>query len=444
MTKARACAVHVTHEAREKMGGIGTVLEGLITSAPYQKLFSRNILVGPLVGHIEEPPDERLGHGGRVLYSSLDNIDTGSFHTVFDPIRKVYGVDIVYGTRILHNAGDSVEVEVESLLIDVFHAHRQRTDLFKARLHEVFGLQSDRFESDWGYEEWVRIAEPAFDAVVGLLGEPTIPHVMFGHEFMGIPALLKASMDASDRFRTVYYAHECPSARFVVESMPGHDVAFYNVLHHAEAPGHRRGDDLPCSARTHAACAGSTRSGLRWGHRGRRRSEARASIPLQRLRPQPCSRDLQRRSGADHLAGAAEHGTEDASADGEDDRRLRTRRDHDARRPSGGQQGDLARSGGVPRARAAVRGAEDPRRALSPHDRRRRSPSQRRRANARGVRVAAPPPAGIPRSGRTGDRAGPPGRAVQPGARADPDRAGQPVRLVAGARGAPPFRRTST
>ena len=39
--------VHVTHEAIQKIGGIGAVLHGLLTSRVYLEKATRNILVGP-------------------------------------------------------------------------------------------------------------------------------------------------------------------------------------------------------------------------------------------------------------------------------------------------------------------------------------------------------------------------------------------------------------
>ncbi len=39
--------VHVTHEAIQKIGGIGAVLQGLLTSKVYLQAAPRNILVGP-------------------------------------------------------------------------------------------------------------------------------------------------------------------------------------------------------------------------------------------------------------------------------------------------------------------------------------------------------------------------------------------------------------
>ena len=46
--------VHVTHEAIQKIGGIGAVLQGLLTSKEYLAGTTRNILVGPFW-----PSDER-------------------------------------------------------------------------------------------------------------------------------------------------------------------------------------------------------------------------------------------------------------------------------------------------------------------------------------------------------------------------------------------------
>ena len=40
--------VHVTHEAVQKVGGIGAVLQGLITSSVYAGAIDRTILLGPL------------------------------------------------------------------------------------------------------------------------------------------------------------------------------------------------------------------------------------------------------------------------------------------------------------------------------------------------------------------------------------------------------------
>ena len=90
--------VHVTHEAVHKIGGIGTVLEGLITAREYADAVGRTILLGPLFSR-EGDVDARLGRDGEVLYSSLD----GRYqHPAADALRDVqnrFGVQIVYGRR---------------------------------------------------------------------------------------------------------------------------------------------------------------------------------------------------------------------------------------------------------------------------------------------------------------------------------------------------------
>ena len=62
---------HVTHEAVVKMGGIGTVLEGLLTAKDYTEAVDRTILICPLFT-TEGNVDSRLGPHGDVLYSSID------------------------------------------------------------------------------------------------------------------------------------------------------------------------------------------------------------------------------------------------------------------------------------------------------------------------------------------------------------------------------------
>ena len=41
-------AIHVTHEAVKKIGGIGAVLDGLLATRNYQKRFPRTLLYAPL------------------------------------------------------------------------------------------------------------------------------------------------------------------------------------------------------------------------------------------------------------------------------------------------------------------------------------------------------------------------------------------------------------
>jgi len=95
-------ALHVTHEAVAKMGGIGAVIDGLATAPSYRAAFERTILTGPLLP-TDQPVTERLGPDGTVLYSSLDGIDAGGWDATFRRVERTYGVHVIYGTRRLTN-----------------------------------------------------------------------------------------------------------------------------------------------------------------------------------------------------------------------------------------------------------------------------------------------------------------------------------------------------
>lgn len=232
---------HVTHEAVDHIGGIGTVLEGLMTSPVYQAAVKRSILVGPTASHMASDPESRLGEHGKVLYSSIDNIDRTKLGPKFRPIEWAFDVKIVYGTRTYSSPGSGRTGEAEVLLIDVFHINANRLNVFKHRLWETFNLNSSRYEGSWDYEEYVRLAEPAFYAVNALTsgphGQSDGPVVMFGHEYMGIPALFEATLEGEHGIRTVFHAHECATARRIVEDHPGHDTMFYNLLDQARGKG---------------------------------------------------------------------------------------------------------------------------------------------------------------------------------------------------------------
>ena len=239
-------AVHVTHEAVEKMGGIGAVIEGLVTSARYRRAFERTVLVGPLF-QTDRPAAERLGPGGKVIYSSLDDIDAGGWAVKFKPIERTYQVGIIYGRREIRDDTGGEVADVEVLLVDVFRCNPDRLNLFKGELFTRFGVPSDRFERIWEYEQYVRLAEPAYEAlhVIGCSGRPGRPLVILAHEYMGLPTALKAMLDGRRHVRTIFYAHEVASVRRILETHPGHDLMFYNVLSQAERSARGLEDYFP-------------------------------------------------------------------------------------------------------------------------------------------------------------------------------------------------------
>lgn len=228
---------HVTHEAVEKVGGIGAVLQGLLTCQAYRGREHRTILIGPTFA-TEAGADGRLGSSGEVLYSSVDGVTQHPVGRALDHVRRDFHVEIIYGYRRFYEPHNGARVAVEVVLIDVSRMNIQRVNAFKGRLWEAYGIDSSRYESAWDYDLYVRLAEPAL-AVLKALGAADSDDecVVLAHEFMGLPTALAARLDPSGVFKTVFYAHEVAAMRKLVEEHPGHDVTFYNVLSQAMSRG---------------------------------------------------------------------------------------------------------------------------------------------------------------------------------------------------------------
>ncbi|MGB2938185.1 MAG: hypothetical protein WBD05_08330 [Phycisphaerae bacterium] len=225
--------IHVTHEAVQKVGGIGAVLQGFFTAKAYNERVKRSILVGPL-GSPEM--EDLLAKQGKVLYSSLSGADEGGWAERFRPVREKFGVGIVYGQRLFRDKATGVESRPEVVLIDVSGPNRDRLGEFKQLLYERFGIRSDLYR-EWEYEQYVRLAAPGLAALDVLGAASDGPGVILAHEFMGMPLALAAIARNSQAYRTVFYAHEVATMRRIVEGHPGHDTMFYNVLEQAMAKG---------------------------------------------------------------------------------------------------------------------------------------------------------------------------------------------------------------
>ena len=223
-----ATLVHVTHEAVQQAGGIGTVLRGLITARSYRAHCQRTILLGPLT---EPDSAQPLGPDGEILYDASRSIRAADVADQLSAVERKFGVRLVYGRRSLTQDGRRAAPEV--LLVDVSRPPR-RLNEFKRDLFLQFGLESHRYEQHWEYEQYLRLAEPGFAAVRSLVGDA--PFLLLAHEFMGLGTAFKALMsDAA--CKTLFYAHEVATVRPLVEERPGRDIAFYNALRQARANG---------------------------------------------------------------------------------------------------------------------------------------------------------------------------------------------------------------
>jgi hypothetical protein len=228
--------VHVTHEAVQKFGGIGTVLEGLITSPAYAAAVDRTILLCPLF----DPSckmEMRLGPDGEVLYSSIDGHTNHPLAGAFREIQQRFHVEIVYGRRLLREPLTGAFERPEVILIDVRRASHDRVNSFKQRLYDAFGIVSTRYEQSWDFEQYMRLAEPGLAAVRAIGAGTSGQGVIVSHEYMGMPTALAAKLHPECHFKAVFHAHEVSTARKIVEEHSGHDTMFYNVMKRAAARG---------------------------------------------------------------------------------------------------------------------------------------------------------------------------------------------------------------
>ncbi len=245
--------VHVTHEAIQKMGGIGAVLEGLLATHTYKAAIERTFLIGPLF------PGADLSGLDTVLYHAAEGITATPHADALSGIEQTYGVALVHGQRRFADENQNITLLTDVILVDVSKSYEQPTSLFKWELYEQFHIESSRYESEWEFEEYVRLAEPAYDALRVLLTQspqgtvargPVLlerqnpPNVfIISHEFMGMPLVLKTLIErrkgdeVAAKMRTIFYAHEVATIRPIVEGHPGHDIRFYNVLRHAMLQG---------------------------------------------------------------------------------------------------------------------------------------------------------------------------------------------------------------
>jgi len=224
--------IHVTHEAVQKVGGIGAVLQGFFTSEAYNAGVERSVLVG--TG--DAGAVRLLADRGEVLYSSFDGTDAGGWARRFRPIQEAWGVQIAYERRTFRDKATGVESHPEVLLIDVGRADLDRLGKVKGLLYERFGIRSDLYRT-WDYEQYVRLAGPCLAALDAIEAGKDGPPIILAHEFMGMPTALVAIATNEDAYRTVFYAHEVATMRRIVEGHHGHDTMFYNVLDRAMAKG---------------------------------------------------------------------------------------------------------------------------------------------------------------------------------------------------------------
>ncbi len=229
--------VHSTHEAGLKLGGIGAVFDGLLSSPAYNAAVGRTILAGP-INPWNSVEMERLSAPGnrlRIIYSSIHGINQASeaLASALRSIEEQMHVGLLYGMRGFGPA------EHEVILVDAGGIAGQVINGYKYYLWQRWGLPSSRHQGNWEYSFYLNAAEPLYAAVEAVTADMPVetPRYMIAHEWLGLPLIFSASLRDPDRYRTAFYAHEVATARLLVEDNGGHDTRFYNALRLGSAQG---------------------------------------------------------------------------------------------------------------------------------------------------------------------------------------------------------------
>ncbi len=222
-------AIHITHEAAQKIGGIGAVLNGMCTAKAYLNEYKHTIFYGPLFQ--DQPFDKnRLGQNSVVLYSDLDNIRESEYNFQFDALVSKYKINLIYGKR---NIFDELYPEksntVDIVLIGIKNLDKKYRDIFKFKLWEKYGFSSEFFEGDWDFEQYLRIAIPLREICNVILQEDCFKY-FYSHEYMGVASCLGIHMEKETNEKIIFHAHEVSTYRNIVEPLPGHDTAFYKQM----------------------------------------------------------------------------------------------------------------------------------------------------------------------------------------------------------------------
>ncbi len=231
--------VHVTHEAALKIGGIGAVLEGLLSTAAYNDSIERTVLAGPWP--IWDPsqmqrilsPRSRL----QVRWASRYDIWGQVCPKLGRRLRQVeteLGVELLYGVarygRYIH----------EVILVSSAHVDREQVDRFSYSLWSQYGIEVSRYGHSLEFQGFVDLAVPLSRALIALTEDQRLGagrNILIAHDWMGLPTAFALRQSQPTSWNLVFYAHEVAPVRRLVEEHEGHDTRFYNVLRRGLADG---------------------------------------------------------------------------------------------------------------------------------------------------------------------------------------------------------------
>ncbi len=224
-------------------GGVGAdMYSQLFSSQAYNDSVERTVIIGPC--DLTSSGGQHTLYPEEILFSSLQGIVQHPAARKLAEVECKYGVRLLYGRTRFGREANSGYCRPEVILIDAARAYDHPVNALKGWMYEEFGLDSLRYEFHQAYERAVRFAPAALAALRAVqLADPNRPAVMLAQDELGVPMLLAGMMDPLAAYKTVFWAQGCSSALRQIESHPGHDTRFYNLMARAEQE-HFYGEEL--------------------------------------------------------------------------------------------------------------------------------------------------------------------------------------------------------
>ena len=252
--------VHVTHEAIQKIGGIGAVLHGLLTSPVYLAKRPAQHPRRPVLARRRATASSASARRARSSTAASTRIYRSPLAARFREIEQAFDVGIIYGRRRFVDKDTGVISTPEVLLIDVSRYDAEEDRRVQVRAVEEVRHRQQQVRAHLGLRA-VHAPGRAGDrraARAGRAAAPLEPCVILSHEYMGMPD--GAGGDPGEatqtNFRTIFYAHEvahdAPHRRR--PPRPRHDV----LQRHARGHGRRGITSKTCSATS------ATTTSTRW------------------------------------------------------------------------------------------------------------------------------------------------------------------------------------
>jgi hypothetical protein len=224
--------VHASSAAGLSLGAVGATLDGLLSSQVYNRQITRTVLLGPMYAADAElarrvfAPENGLVIHYSSLHHKFDGVSAEMCES-FQAVEKRFEVAILYGKRPFGSFSHEV------LLVDASNPERSQVRRFREHLSRHAGVDCERYSTVQEFNLHVTTAAPLW-AALKALGVDAHDHdsarFLIAHDWPGMMTVFAAQEGNLGQWRTVFFAHETPIARHLVEHHPGHDTRFYNAL----------------------------------------------------------------------------------------------------------------------------------------------------------------------------------------------------------------------